>query len=68
MEDMAALIDTFQNQPLDFFGALRAATYDNQIREWITEEVVKGDIHSDDANMSELSRRLINKYVSYLPD
>eukprot|EP00879_Flechtneria_rotunda_P006147 GHRR01006464.1.p1 GENE.GHRR01006464.1~~GHRR01006464.1.p1 ORF type:complete len:282 (+),score=70.27 GHRR01006464.1:431-1276(+) len=29
------LVDTFSNQALDFFGALRAATYDCQIREWM---------------------------------
>lgn len=63
MEDVGALIDTFPGQPLDFFGALRAATYDNQIRQWIREEVVKADLTDDDANMRELSRRLINKYV-----
>lgn len=44
-----------------FFGALRAATYDNQIRRWIREEVVKADITDEDANMRELSRRLINQ-------
>jgi hypothetical protein len=33
--DIETLIDTFGNQALDFFGALRAATYDAQIREWM---------------------------------
>jgi len=61
IEDMEVLIDTFPGQPLDFFGALRAATYDNQIRRWIKEDVVKTDIIDEDANMAELSRRLINK-------
>ncbi|CAL8468936.1 g8477 [Coccomyxa elongata] len=61
MEDVGTLIDSFPGQPLDFFGALRAATYDNQIRQWIREEVVKADLTDDDANMRELSRRLINK-------
>ena len=26
----------------DFFGALRASTYDNQIRDWIVDEIVGG--------------------------
>ena len=42
--DMAALLRAFPAQTLDFFGALRASTYDNQIREWIKADVVKGDI------------------------
>jgi hypothetical protein len=33
--DIETLIDTFGNQALDFFGALRAATYDAQIRDWM---------------------------------
>lgn len=63
IEDMEVLIDSFPGQPLDFFGALRAATYDNQIRRWIKEDVVKTDVIDEDANMAELSRRLINKWV-----
>ena len=42
--DMAALLRAFPAQALDFFGALRASTYDNQIREWIKADVIKGDI------------------------
>ncbi|KAK9915318.1 hypothetical protein WJX75_007556 [Coccomyxa subellipsoidea] len=61
VEDTTALLETFPGQSLDFFGALRAATYDNQIRRWIREEVVKADITDEDANMRELSRRLINQ-------
>ena len=59
--DMAALLDTFPGQPLDFYGALRSATYDAQIRAWIRDEVVQGDIAAEDANMRELTRRLINR-------
>ena len=67
LEDVGALIDSFPGQPLDFFGALRAATYDNQIRQWIREDVVKADLTDDDANMRELSKRLINKCVLVWP-
>ena len=59
--DMEALLKAFPNQSLDFFGALRASTYDNQIREWIKKDVVKGDIHEDNENMAELGRRLVRK-------
>ena len=58
---MGALLDTFPGQPLDFYGALRSATYDGQIRAWIRDEVVQGDISAEDANMKELTRRLINR-------
>ena len=60
-EDMGVLLDTFSSQPLDFYGALRAATYDGQIRAWIRDDVVGADLADEDANMAELSRRLINR-------
>ena len=63
---MATVLDTFRGQSLDFFGALRSATYDNQIRSWI-KEIVKGDINADGAAMQELSRRLINRSLSGIP-
>jgi hypothetical protein len=31
MEDVAKLLQRFGNQTLDFFGAIRASTYDHQI-------------------------------------
>jgi hypothetical protein len=37
--DMERLLSRFSRQSLDFFGALRATTYDNQIRSWIINEV-----------------------------
>jgi hypothetical protein len=36
-EDAGRLVDAFSRQSLDFFGAIRAATYDGQIREWLRE-------------------------------
>ncbi|KAI3426183.1 hypothetical protein D9Q98_008560 [Chlorella vulgaris] len=56
--DMATLLRAFPNQTLDFFGALRSSTYDNQIRDWIKHDVVKGDICEANENMKELGRRL----------
>lgn len=59
--DMQALIKVFPNQSLDFFGALRAATYDNQIREWIKRDVIDGDITEDNNNLKDMGRRLLAK-------
>ncbi len=60
MGDMELILDSFKGQSLDFFGAMRSATYDNQIRDWI-KEIVKDDINAEGANLQELSRRLINR-------
>jgi hypothetical protein len=35
--DIQTLVDTFRNQTLDFFGAVRASTYDGQIRDWMLD-------------------------------
>ena len=35
--DIETLVATFGNQALDFFGALRSATYDGQIRDWMQD-------------------------------
>ncbi|KAJ7545958.1 hypothetical protein O6H91_08G018000 [Diphasiastrum complanatum] len=34
-EDIAKIIDTFPNQALDFYGALRSRTYDQHILKWV---------------------------------
>ena len=39
----------------------RAATYDNQIRTWITKDVVRSELTEEDANMAELGRALLDK-------
>ncbi|KAI4356501.1 hypothetical protein L6164_000523 [Bauhinia variegata] len=36
MEDIVKLVDTFPGQSIDFFGALRAKVYDDEIRNWIS--------------------------------
>ena len=43
------------------YGACRAATYDNQIRRWIREDVVQTELTAEDANMNEFGRRLLKK-------
>ncbi|KAK9814001.1 hypothetical protein WJX73_008754 [Symbiochloris irregularis] len=59
--DVGILLDTFGQQPLDFFGALRAALYDGQILKWMKTEVVGKDLVHEDANLAELSRRLLKR-------
>ncbi|EPS63145.1 hypothetical protein M569_11642, partial [Genlisea aurea] len=33
---IVALVDTFPGQSIDFFGALRARVYDDEVRKWVT--------------------------------
>ncbi|KAI8112003.1 hypothetical protein M9435_004498 [Picochlorum sp. BPE23] len=60
-KDMVELLKAFPNQSLDFYGALRAATYDNQIREWIQNDVIDGCISEENENLKELGRRLVHQ-------
>merc|ERR1712176_1182227 len=43
------LVDTFPNQSIDFFGALRARIYDDKVRDFVT-----------DVGLSDLGKRLVN--------
>merc|ERR1712036_79185 len=43
------LVDSFPNQSIDFFGALRARIYDDKVREFISE-----------TGLDNLSKRLVN--------
>ncbi|WP_353836015.1 hypothetical protein, partial [Acinetobacter baumannii] len=36
-EDVVKLVDAFPGQSIDFFGALRARVYDDEVRKWVTE-------------------------------
>ncbi|WOK96324.1 ribulose bisphosphate carboxylase/oxygenase activase, chloroplastic isoform X1 [Canna indica] len=36
-DEVIRVVDTFPNQALDFFGALRARTYDQSISKWVSE-------------------------------
>lgn len=55
IEDMDKLLTRFRKQPLDFYGALRATTYDNQIREWIETDVI-GEQWGPDSHETNSSR------------
>jgi SpoVK/Ycf46/Vps4 family AAA+-type ATPase len=58
-QDIETLVATFGNQALDFFGALRAATYDGQIREWM-EDVAGAPLEvADEARVKEVNKRLL---------
>ncbi|OVA19179.1 ATPase [Macleaya cordata] len=35
--DIIKLVDTFPGQSIDFFGALRARIYDEEVRKWVSE-------------------------------
>lgn len=35
--DLVKLVDSFPGQSIDFFGALRARVYDDEVRKWVTE-------------------------------
>ncbi|XP_039172732.1 ribulose bisphosphate carboxylase/oxygenase activase, chloroplastic [Eucalyptus grandis] len=40
-EDIVKLVDTFPGQSIDFFGAIRARVYDNEVRQWVAETGVE---------------------------
>ncbi|OAY38598.1 ribulose bisphosphate carboxylase/oxygenase activase, chloroplastic isoform X2 [Manihot esculenta] len=35
-EDIVKLVDTFPGQSIDFFGAVRARVYDDEVRKWVS--------------------------------
>ncbi|OEL24368.1 Ribulose bisphosphate carboxylase/oxygenase activase, chloroplastic, partial [Dichanthelium oligosanthes] len=37
IEEVSRIVDTFPNQALDFYGALRSRTYDQAILEWVEQ-------------------------------
>ncbi|CAL0317668.1 unnamed protein product [Lupinus luteus] len=41
-EDVVKIVDTFPGQSIDFFGALRARVYDDEVRKWIGTVGVDG--------------------------
>ncbi|TYI33204.1 hypothetical protein ES332_A04G116600v1 [Gossypium tomentosum] len=48
-EDIIKLVDTFLGQSIDFFGALRARVYDDEVRKWIS-----------DVGLQNVGKRLVN--------
>ncbi|RZB72858.1 ribulose bisphosphate carboxylase/oxygenase activase, chloroplastic-like [Glycine soja] len=41
-QDVVKIVDTFPGQSIDFFGALRARVYDDEVRKWISGVGVDG--------------------------
>ncbi|XP_017235939.1 ribulose bisphosphate carboxylase/oxygenase activase, chloroplastic isoform X2 [Daucus carota subsp. sativus] len=41
-EDVVKIVDTFPGQSIDFFGALRARVYDDEVRKWISGIGIEG--------------------------
>ncbi|XP_044968168.1 ribulose bisphosphate carboxylase/oxygenase activase, chloroplastic [Hordeum vulgare subsp. vulgare] len=37
LEEVSSIVDTFPNQALDFYGALRSRTYDQAILQWVND-------------------------------
>nr|CAB3490642.1 unnamed protein product [Digitaria exilis] len=48
-EDVVKLVDAFPGQSIDFFGALRARVYDDEVRRWVAE-----------VGVENIGRRLVN--------
>ncbi|KAL5204614.1 hypothetical protein ABZP36_009485 [Zizania latifolia] len=40
-EDIVKIVDSFPGQSIDFFGALRARVYDDEVRKWVAETGVE---------------------------
>ncbi|CAL4930338.1 unnamed protein product [Urochloa decumbens] len=48
-DDVARLVDAFPGQSIDFFGALRARVYDDEVRRWVA-----------DVGVENVGRKLVN--------
>ncbi|CAN6705074.1 unnamed protein product [Malus baccata var. baccata] len=51
-EDIVKLVDTFPGQSIDFFGALRARVYDDEVRKWISGGWREGPPTFEQPNMT----------------
>nr|QAB04969.1 Rubisco activase 2 alpha isoform [Oryza brachyantha] len=48
-DDIVKVVDTFPGQSIDFFGALRARVYDDEVRKWVS-----------DTGVENIGKRLVN--------
>ncbi|KAI4364151.1 hypothetical protein MLD38_020281 [Melastoma candidum] len=68
--DIVKLVDAFPGQSIDFFGALRARIYDDEVREWIlkvgVENVGKRLVNSSDGPpkfyLPKMTPEMLNEY------
>ncbi|KAK4753504.1 hypothetical protein SAY87_001608 [Trapa incisa] len=69
-DDIVKLVDTFPGQSIDFFGALRARVYDDEVRKWIggvgVEEIGKKLVNSRDGPPTfEQPKMTLEKLLEY---
>ncbi|KAK4270359.1 hypothetical protein QN277_023401 [Acacia crassicarpa] len=69
-EDIVKLVDTFPGQSIDFFGALRARVYDDEVRNWISgvgvENVGKKLVNSKEGPPTfEQPKMTLDKLLEY---
>ncbi|XP_054798129.1 ribulose bisphosphate carboxylase/oxygenase activase 2, chloroplastic isoform X1 [Prosopis cineraria] len=69
-EDIVKLVDTFPGQSIDFFGALRARVYDDEVRKWISgigvEDVGKKLVNSKEGPPTfEQPKMSVEKLLEY---
>ncbi|THU54406.1 hypothetical protein C4D60_Mb10t24740 [Musa balbisiana] len=70
MGDIVKLVDAFPGQSIDFFGALRARVYDDEVRKWVAEigveKVGKKLVNSLDAPPTfEQPKMTLDKLMEY---
>nr|QIT07159.1 chloroplast ribulose bisphosphate carboxylase/oxygenase activase 1 transcript variant X4 [Rhododendron hainanense] len=68
--DIVKLVDTFPGQSIDFFGALRARVYDDEVRKWISgvgvENVGKKLVNSKEGPPTfEQPKMTLDKLLEY---
>ncbi|CAI9098278.1 OLC1v1034901C1 [Oldenlandia corymbosa var. corymbosa] len=69
-EDIVKLVDAFPGQSIDFFGAIRARVYDDEVRNWITsigiENIGKRLVNSKDPPPTfEKPKMTLEKLLEY---
>ena len=69
-EEIVTLVDTFPGQSIDFFGALRARVYDDEVRKWVhetgVEKIGKRLVNSRDGKVSfEQPKITVEKLLEY---
>ncbi|CAI0443271.1 unnamed protein product [Linum tenue] len=70
MDDIVKLVDSFPGQSIDFFGALRARVYDDEVRKWISsvgvETIGKKLVNSKDPPPTfEQPKMTLQKLMEY---
>ena len=69
-ESVVKIVDTFPGQSIDFFGALRARVYDDEVRKWVTstgiENIGKKLVNSRDGPVTfEQPKMTVEKLLEY---